>query len=177
MPFDLDLSQAQPLLDLVRDTFSPASVNDMLLYVGKRVGVAAEEAVSAYPSPSHNPLPLYYTRQRKDGSTYKSKFKSMAQQRKVMMLVKQSKVPYRRSGTLGKSITSTAEVVAYGVCDVRVGSNLEYAPYVLDKEMQSHYHEGTWDTIQDDIEKALPKINTVAQQAVVTWVNRRLGRG
>lgn len=177
MPYDIDLSAAQSLLNTIDSMFDVAEIDDLLLYVGQRIGVAAEEKVSAYPAPSGNALPLYYTRQRKDGSTFKSKFKSLAQQRKVMSLVKQGKVPYRRTGTLGKSLTSAVNIAAYGVADVRIGSNLDYAPYVIDKERQSHYHMGTWNTIQDDIEGALGELSAVGVRAVVTWVNRRLDRG
>src|SRR5258708_670145 len=104
MPFDLSLDAAQPYFDKLTETFSSAVADQVLLIAGQRVGVAAEALVSPYPPASGNPLPLYYPRQRKDGTTYTSKFKSMAQQRKVMALVAAGQVPYRRTGQLGRSI-------------------------------------------------------------------------
>lgn len=173
MPFDLDLSQATPLFANVRSVFTPAVADGFLLNAGVKVGAAAEALVSEYPPASGNALPLYYTRQRKDGSTYQSKFKSMRQQRKVMSMAAKGLFPYRRTGTLGKSILSKATVAGGGIVVVAVGSNLGYAPYVIDKQMQSHYHMGTWTTIQDDIIKDLPALQQVAVKSIVTDVNRR----
>lgn len=177
MSFDLDLSQATPLLANVRSIFTPAVATDILLTAGRKVGTAAEQLVSPYPPASGNPLPLWYTRQRKDGTTYKSKFKSMKQQRKVMMLIKQGKVPYRRSGSLGKSILSKATAEGTGIVVVAVGSNLTYAPYVIDKTLQSHYHMGTWVPIQDDIQRGLPKLQAAAVNSIVKDINRRINGG
>jgi hypothetical protein len=177
MPFDLDLSTVTPLLANVRAVFSPAVADEMLLNAGRKVGVKAEELVSPYPTASGNPLPLWYDRTRADGTTYKSKFKSMAQQRLVMARVAQGKVPYRRTGQLGKSILSKADPAGSGVVIVRVGSNLTYAPYVIDKIMQSHYHMGTWTTIQDDIARGLTQLQSVAVKSIVNDVNRRVKGG
>ena len=177
MPFDLDLSNAQPLLDRMRATFTPAVTDQILLYAGQRVGAKAEQLVSAYPPASGKPLAIYYPRQRKDGTTYLSKFKSLKQQRLVMALIAQNKVPYRRTGTLGKSILSNATIAGAGLVIVRVGSNLGYAPYVIDRIMQSHYHMGTWPTIQDDIQRGIPALTAVAVNAVVKQVNERLSNG
>src|SRR5690349_18925194 len=106
MPFYLDLSEVNPLLRSVQSIFTPAITSQMLLYAGDRVGAAAEAAVKEdmYPPPSGNPLPLYYTRTRKDGTTFKSKFKSEKQQRYVMNLVSKGLVPYKVTGKLGQSI-------------------------------------------------------------------------
>lgn len=180
MPFDLDLSQAQPLLNRVRDVFSPAVADDILLYAGKRVGMAAEQVVQddLYPTASGKALPLFYTRTHESGPNkgkqYLSKFKSSKQQRLVMALVASGKIPYRRTGTLGKSILSRASAAGEGMVIVAIGSNLSYAPYVIDLLMQSHYHMGTWQPIQTDIQKALPQLTQVAITAVDTDINRRI---
>src|SRR5262245_35745915 len=108
MPSDLDLSQALPLLANVRSVFSSQVADEMLLNAGRKVGVAAEGMVSPYPQASGNPLPLYYTREHVSGpdkgKPFQSKFKSQAQQKLVMALVAKGKVPYRRTGQLGRSI-------------------------------------------------------------------------
>lgn len=174
MAFDLDLSQAAPLLARTAQTFSPAVADDILLVAGRRVGVKAEELVSPYPPVSGKALPLFYTRTRKDGTTYQSKFKSLKQQRKVFALVKEGKVPYRRTGTLGKSITSEAAVFAPGVVNVRIGSRLAYAMYVIDEQLQSHYHLGNWTPLQQDIRRGLPELTQTAVNAVSKEVEKRI---
>jgi hypothetical protein len=177
MPFDLDLSAAGAALDAVNRTFGESAVNDILLMAGRKVGVMAEGLVSDYPPPSHKPLPLWYTRQRVDGTTYKSKFKSMRQQKLVMALIKQGKIPYRRTGTLGKSITSHALLVDSGVVHITIGSNLRYAPYVIDRTLQSHYHTGTWTPIQTDLERGLPKLTDIAINTIVKEADGRITSG
>lgn len=177
MPFDLDLSQVNPLLANVRSVFTPAATTDILLNAGRKVGVAGEGLVSPYPRASGNPLPLWYTRQRADGTTYKSKFKSMKQQRKVMMLAKQGKIPYRRSGQLGKSILSRATADGTGAVIVAIGSNLTYAPYVIDAILQSHYHMVNWQTIQADIAKGLSQLTNVTVKSIVNDINKRISNG
>lgn len=179
MPFDLDLSQATPLLANVRAVFTPQVADTMLLTAGRKVGVAAEGLVSPYPTASGNPLPIYYTREHVSGplkgQPFQSKFKSQAQQRLVMALVAKGKVPYRRTGQLGRSILSKAALAGASVVIVSIGSNLAYAPYVIDKIMQSHYHMGTWTPIQDDIQRGLPKLAAVAVKSIVNDVNKRVG--
>lgn len=178
MPFDLDLSPIQPTLSRLNAVFTPQVANDILLVAGQRVGVKAESLVAnPYPNASGKALPLWYERVRADGTTYKSKFKSLAQQRKVFSLIKAGKVPRRRTGQLGRSITSRADVAGEGLVMVRVGSNLTYAPYVISRLMQSHYHMGTWDTIESDIERGLPELTRTAVNAVIQDVNRRINGG
>lgn len=177
MPFDINLGEVNPLLNRMRTTLGSSAVNASLLVTGRKVGVAAEGVVQEdmYPPASGKPLPLHYTRRRKDGSTYKSKFKSLKQQRKVMSLVKNGKVPYRRTGTLGKSITSTAQLSGNGVT-VTVGSKLKSAPYVIDAERQSHYHKGTWTPIQVALQKALPMLRVLAAKTLVKEIAKRWKR-
>lgn len=178
MPFDLDLSQARPVLNRLGAIFTPSVADDILLAAGRTVGMKAESFVAnPYPQASGKALPVWYDRTSKDGKPFKSKFKSLAQQRKVMSLVKAGKVPYRRTGTLGKSITSKADPGGAGLVIVRVGSNLTYAPYVISRLMQSHYHMGTWSTLDDDIQRGLPQLAQTAMNAVTKEVNRRLSSG
>ena len=174
--FTLDISQADTLLKNVASLFTPQVADELFLNAGKATGVAAEGLVSPYPPASGNPLPLWYTRTRPDGTSYQSKFKSLKQQRYVMRLVAMGKVPYRRSGKLGRSILSNARLQGQGLVIIAVGSNLAYAPYVIDKIMQSHYHMGTWTPIQDDIEKGLPTLTTTALNSIVKQVKERLNR-
>lgn len=178
MTFDLDLSEVQPLFATLSSVFSPGTSDQILLVAGLRVGAKAEELISPYPNASGKALPLYYTRERKDGTEYRSKFKSMAQQRKVMALAKQGKIPGKRTGDLGKSILAgDPTLLSPGLVVVPIGSKLAYAPYVIDRLMQSHYHLGTWTPIQDDIERGMPELRQVAVKSVLKEINRRIGNG
>lgn len=186
MPFDLDLSFAQPLLRRAERTFSLEEATNILRVAGERVGIAAEGFVqdSLYPPASGKALPLYYTRQRvsdgpnwKKGDDYRSKFISAAQQRLVMRLAKAGKIPYRRTGQLGRSILSKVAVDAPGAVSIRVGSNLAYAPYVIDQFLQSHYHLGTWPVIQHQLSDHLGALAKVGTDAAAREVQRRLGNG
>ena len=61
-----------------------------------------------------------------------------------------------------------------GIVIVKIGSNLNYAPYVLDIVRQSHYHKGTWEPLQQSVIDALPELNKVAVKAVISQVAKRL---
>lgn len=186
MPMDLDLSFAQPLLRRAASVFSLEEATNILRYAGERVGIAAEGYVqdSLYPPASGKALPLYYTRQHvsdgpdwKKGQDYRSKFKSAAQQRLVMRLAKAGKIPYRRTGQLGRSILNKVTVDGPGSVSISVGSNLLYAPYVIDQFLQSHYHLGTWPVIQNALSDHLPALAKVGTDAAAREVQRRLGNG
>lgn len=179
MPFDLDTSASTPLLNRISKVFSPAVADQVLLYGGARVGLAMEEAIrdDADPSPSGKALPLWYVRVRKDGTQFQSKFKSLKQQRKVMALAKEGKIPYKRTGTLSNSITSAAVLQGAGLVFVRAGSNISYAKYVIDQNDQSHYFAGNWIPVQTSVRNKLPQIAKVFEKAVAKDVKRRLGNG
>lgn len=173
MPYDLDLSRVQPLLSRLDDVFSPGTGNAILTVAGNRVGAAVVAKIADYPPASGNALPLYYTRVRKDGTTFQSKFKSQAQQALVMRLVKQGKVPYQRTGTLAASLRFRATIAASGVIIIDIGA-VPYSVYVINRPTQSHYHMGTWPTVQDDIEQDLAQLSRLAVETVTNEVSRRL---
>ena len=138
------------LLKRVADVLGGAERDRILLRAGKVMGAAAEQVAVVYPKQTHNPLPLYYTRKRRDGTTYKSKFKSAAQQGLVMALAAQGKLPYPRTGFLGRSVTSKANAEG-SVVIVSIGTNAAHAPYVLDEVRQSHYHRGNWTPMRTNL--------------------------
>lgn len=167
---DRAVKQAQSIL-------SDANMTTLFRAVGQAVGVAAESVVSEYPPASGKPLAVYYDRTstaakpyrpakgaplRTPGATFRSKFKSARQQGKVFALKKEGKIPYRRTGTLGKSITSKVTEADAKGATVSVGSNIPYAPFVLDESEQSHYHQGVWTPIQQDIRDNLPTLQRAA---------------
>lgn len=200
-------SRADALLFQLSKTFDDATLKAVLQKAGVAIGVAALSAVSDYPTPSRKPLPVIYARTvvaarpyrapdgtlRTPGSTYLSKFKSMAQQRFVMALVRgalasgkgkrrRSKggaqpatssarerrtFPYKRTGTLGKSITYDVRALGRAkLVIVRIGSNVAYAKYVIGKETQAPYHRGVWTPLQDDIARARAAIGKAGVDAL-----------
>ena len=202
--FDLDLSAALPLLNTASQVLSPSGVTSSLLYAADRVGAAAEELMPGassqqpYPPQTHNPLPLYYDRMTapvykykmvngkrtrtseiaKPPQPYKSKFKSLKQQRYVMAMVSKGQIPYRRTGTLGKSFThSQPVVITPGLVQVSVGTNLSYAPYVVGKGTQSHYHQGNWPTLEFALASHYGDLEAVAVSAIIYDIKRRLRNG
>jgi len=133
-----------PLLKLAK-VFSPATRQRILGVVGKRVGAAMESVIPDYPPPSGKPLPKIYTRRRADGSSYLSAFKSMAQQRKVFALLKQGAIPFKRTGLLGRSFTSTITELLPSSVTITLGTAIKYAPLVVgDDTQQALYHKGHW---------------------------------
>lgn len=147
------------------DLFQGARRITMLQDVGRSIGVTAESVISEYPVATHNPLPYFYTRHEAFGKPtkpYLSKFKSDKQAFKVRMLGKLGKLPYRRTGTLQKSISSRVVTVDLARVVTQVGTNLEYGSEVLDEQEQSYYHQGTWNTLQDDLRKGIIQYEIVA---------------
>lgn len=161
------MSDAIEVFDKMIDGLSDTSLSYIMVFTGKAVGVAAESVVSEYPEASGKPLEKFYTRTNAKGQNYQSKFKSLKQQRFVMALVANGKVPYRRTGQLGRSITSNIANVTATSVDVVIGSNYPAAVNVIGTpdEGQSHYHQGTWTPLQDDLNNNAAKLSAVAQTA------------
>jgi len=61
-------------------------------------------------------------------------------------------VPYRRTGTLGRSWTTDVIVTPDALLGV-VGTNTVYAPWVQDRERQARIHQGRWQTVSDVVER------------------------
>lgn len=157
-----DLQQARDLVARLQSFVSDTAVQGKILQrAGHVAGAKMEEFAREYPPPSGKPLELWYTRTDKDGRAYKSKFKTMRQQRKVFALIRAGAVPYRRSLLLGRSLTHEVTVINGGV-RVEVGTNIPYARYVIGEPPdQSHYHQGHWTPLatliaqhQDEIARA-----------------------
>lgn len=96
----------------------------------------------------------------------KQPFVSARQRRYVMAAIKRGDIstPYRRTGTLGRSITTEVRTIGGSVQGV-IGTNTTYAPWVISDEEtpdgigpQSHYHEGNWWTLQGVVRGAIPEV-------------------
>jgi len=163
------ITEALDLLNRIADLGNADAQRDFLLFVGGRVGTLAESHLrAAIPEePNGRPLELFYTRTSeakkpyklkgglivgRPGEQFKSKFKSLKQQRKVIMLAKQGKIPRSRTGFLPNSYTHAVTFEATGAI-VSVGTNLDYAEWVVgNSDVQSHYHqESNWKPVSETI--------------------------
>jgi len=81
-------------------------------------------------------------------------FKSEKQRRWFFAALREGliEVPYRRTGTLGRSWTMRVSSTVDGI-EGRVGTNVVYAPWVQDRDRQAVIHQGRWQTAQDVLEK------------------------
>lgn len=161
-----------------------AALRDGLLYAGKAAGVKMEEIAGEYPEPSGKPLEEFYTRTSeatrpyklknglvvgRPGEQFKSKFKSMKQQRKVMAMLKKGKFG-KRTGRLGASMTSETTLTVNGVL-ISTGTNVPYAPYVIgDDTQQSHYHAGTWEQLQRKIDAHANEVIAIFSSTLMNYL-------
>src|SRR5688572_20215443 len=106
----LDTDKADRAIAQLAALLSGEALHDVLKRAGDRAGVVAESLAGEYPEQSGKPLSPFYMRRLKSGKVVRSKFKSEAQQRKVMALLADGKIPYRRTGKLGASIVSETDV-------------------------------------------------------------------
>lgn len=80
---------------------------------------------------------------------------------------------YRRTGTLGRSVSSFSatgslsrvESVGGGVVGY-VGTNLSYAGYVIDEHQQAYMHRGRWYTLQSVVDDATDGIVKIIRAGV-----------
>lgn len=150
------------------DVLSPSVLQSAMEAAGRAAGVTAESVVSPYPPQTGNALPLFYVRTSiVDGKQFMSKFKSLKQQRYVLALAARGGIPSRRTGTLGRSITSDIDSLTPVSVTVKIGTNVNYAPYVIDRYRQSHYHAGNWTPLQDDIDRGQAQISAAANSAFI----------
>lgn len=178
-----------PELDALLDRISKLSDSQefagFLLALGNRIGTQAEGYVrEGYPPAPHRPLTLFYTRYDSSGQPYQSKFKNMPQQRKVMMLVKEGKVPYKRTGWLGNSMTHETEVQPPDSLIVHVGTNDQKAPWVIGSEdrnqtqFQSHYHKETgWLSLPTTLDNHVDDFKETAVAMAGTYLRGLLSGG
>lgn len=151
----------------IENDFGIDVLTNAMVRAGNEAAVVLEEGISPYPETTGNELPLFYVRTRKDGTTYRSKFKNKKQQAKVMQLARDGKIPYKRTGTLGKSITTQVKKAGRGKVRISIGSDRDYAPYVIgDDQEQSHYHRGNWTPIVEDVDAALPDAIRAFEQSI-----------
>ena len=83
---------------------------------------------------------------------------------------------YRRTGTLGRSVTSMqgqapgalSRVESLGSHTVGyLGTNVTYAPWVIDDNRQAYMHRGRWWTLQKVVQKAKPGIIKILRKSIL----------
>lgn len=146
----------------LKTVLSPAGIAPILQTAGRPAAAAAESAVSPYPTPRRKTIKQVY-----------GGFKSERQRRYVMMLVKEGRVPYKRTGQLGRSITTRVDVEGFSVL-IRIGTNYKAARYVIGKRSQARYHQGNWTPLEDDMRAALPKIAGVFDKSLNAGIRKAL---
>jgi hypothetical protein len=161
--------------------FSLETRKKILANAGKRMGVAAESVVPDYPQASGNELDKFYTRDTVAGkkvTPYKSKFKSAAQAYYVLFVLgKGGQIPYMRSGTLGRSITSAISNLTGASVTVKIGTTIQYAQRVIgDDSQQSPYHKGTWWQLNEVMADNTTTIEREGQNALADGIEQELSR-
>jgi hypothetical protein len=176
---EIDISQLASYITTFKNAFTGPQRTEILTQVGRRVGAAAVRIAAEYPEPSRKKLPYFYTRDTVAGKKvkpFKSKFKSDKQAYYVVFVLgKEGKIPYRRTGTLGKSMTSSVTQVTADSVTTEVGTNIPYAQEVIG-DNQSHYHKGTWLTLSQRISTNAGKLRDVAGATYVAEIDKRLAR-
>jgi hypothetical protein len=76
---------------------------------------------------------------------------------------------YRRTGTLGRSITTKTERTAGNILGI-IGSNTDYAPVVISENTQAPVHQGRWWTLHEVVRKAADKVaDFIRAEVDVAW--------
>lgn len=87
----------------------------------------------------------------------------------------QIEVPYRRSGTLGKSWTTDVRATSENIRGV-LGTIRPYAQYVQDEELQAQMHKGHWPTVQMLLRAPAARMKQFYEQAIEKtrdWLTNR----
>jgi hypothetical protein len=173
---EINSDSLERVLNQLHALFVGAESDALLVNAGERVGEKVIELVGEYPRQSRKPLPVFYTRTRADGSTYRSKFKSRKQQGYVFgVLVKENRIPYRRTGNLGASFIQQTTRTPDGLI-IKVSATVPYASLVVgDDDEQSQYHAGTWSQLGEIITDNETLLIGQLEQDLITAIEARLG--
>jgi hypothetical protein len=125
------------------DATDPDKLARVLLYAARRAAAVAEQSVSEYPPPRNT------TMKAVRGKT----FLSLKQQGYFFWALKKGiiKLPYRRTGGLGQSITTDVYARADAV-GFHIGTNKTDAQYVIgEKDDQAAYHQDWWTPLPENV--------------------------
>lgn len=145
-----------------------AQLEARLRKVSDKLGENADKAALAAVLYVHSQIPPYPPRPftREGGSI----FVSERQRRWFFAALARGEieVPYRRTGTLGRTVTSMkgaapgalsrVETLASGRTVGIIGGNLKYLRYVVGEGEQYWMHAGRWYTLQEVVRNAVPGV-------------------
>lgn len=184
-------SDFNPIRQAMRDIQTKCgkiALENALMEAAKKGAAKAESLVSPYPQASGKALPAIYQRiveakkpykvngiQRIPGDTFMSKFPSLAASRGFFWHLKNGDIgiPYRRTGTLGKSITSRVQRDPNAIL-IYIGTKVPYAALVIGSQAeQAPYHRGTWTPLRADIERGIDGVANVIRVSLVEYLRKR----
>lgn len=148
-----------------------AGKTKLLTQAGKATGVKGEAFFAEYPERQYKPLPVFYVRKRAKGGSYRSKFKTAKQQGYFFgVLIKKGLVPYKRSGNLGQTYSSSVEVTAQSV-RITWGSSASYSEFVIGKK-QNHFL-GTlgWQKEDDKLQDHATELTAFFEKTTLGLIN------
>lgn len=152
----VDSSQIQSEIAALRGMVDDELFNTIIGELTKLAGVSAEQYEIFYP-PQREPLPEKPRYSKKTGKQLKPRKRKR----------------YKRTGVLGGSLTSDAEQEALGAWIAFVGTNVEYAPYVVgmptDDPGQAWFHQNYWNPLETQLTQHLPDIIAIIQ-ARLTYI-------
>jgi len=135
---------------------------------------AAKEATEKAAKHVHEKVPSY-----KGASGLPMMFKNLRQRIFVIKSIEEGSitVPYRRTGELGRAITTEVKPVGTDWVGT-IGTNTVYAPYVISNKKvggrgpQTKYHQagGAWYTLQQVVEDCRDAITRIYRTTVVNKI-------
>lgn len=148
----------QSQINLLR-SFGDDQLNDALKYCTDLMGTAAETYAVNYP-PQREPRPPAPRYSKKTGKELKPR----------------KRVQYKRTGRLGANLThSTPEMGEFLEWFTKVGTDVEYSPYVLqepdDDPGQAWMHQGVWTPMIQNIRANIPAIRRVVFEEIQRRLN------
>lgn len=105
-------------------------------------------------------------------------FKSLKQYFFVLWSIRDQtlRVPYRRTGTLGRSITTEVKEITGNFVGA-IGTNVPYAPWVISTEPvgdiggQAEYHQGVWFTLQEHVQRNMDKVREIYRKHIQQFLS------
>lgn len=188
--------ELQQHVEQMRRMLNDKGQEDILRAVGEKVGASIVDKMPDYPEPSGKTLPAIYSQMskaqwrykrvrgrwtktgivRKPPTPYMSKFPSDRARRGFWGALKGGSlhIPYRRTGTLGKSITREVQVQGkQGRIDI--GTSISYAPGVIGNRSQQYpYHQDHWWRLDDVVAGMQGEIAQMTAAALIIELRKRV---
>lgn len=137
-------------------------INELLGFLAKSAGVTAEQYLVIYP-PQREPTPEKPRFSKKTGKQLKPRKRRR----------------YKRTGVLGGSITSVAAQIAPLSWIATIGTNIEYAPYVVglptDDPGQAWFHQGYWEPMATSLSNHINDIIKVLEAELARRLKETFG--